>query len=198
MADLAITGLVFPLPDSQNAVAPTGRRWSKGWRSADPPWPCPVWLPRQLAHAQERSRMVGRIGWAPATAHGIGSSRRYQVECGVVRRPKERRHGDLRGLRRRRLAAPSGGLQTEASRPWGHGGDRRRPTAGSSEEGEGMLEQWDLWFPAVGATGLSFARSEVDAEAAGDRVLVHAAPPKLDVTVRDETGKVIAEGRGLE
>jgi hypothetical protein len=61
-----------------------------------------------------------------------------------------------------------------------------------------MLEQWDLWFPAVGATGLSFARSEVDAEAAGDRVLVHAAPPKLDVTVRDVTGKVIAEGRGLE
>jgi hypothetical protein len=61
-----------------------------------------------------------------------------------------------------------------------------------------MLEQWDLWFPAVGATGLSFARSEVDAQAAGDRVLVHAAPPKLDVTVRDETGKVIAEGRGLE
>ena len=61
-----------------------------------------------------------------------------------------------------------------------------------------MLEQWDLWFPAVGATGLSFARSEVDAEAAGDRVLVHAAPPKLDVTVRDKTGKVIAEGRGLE
>jgi hypothetical protein len=61
-----------------------------------------------------------------------------------------------------------------------------------------MLEQWDLWFPAVGATGLSFARSEVDAEAAGDRVLVHAAPPKLEVTVRDETGRVIAEGRGLE
>jgi hypothetical protein len=66
------------------------------------------------------------------------------------------------------------------------------------EEENGMLEQWDLWFPAVGATGLSFARSEVDAEAAGDRVLVHAAPPKLEVTVRDETGKVIAEGRGLE
>ena len=61
-----------------------------------------------------------------------------------------------------------------------------------------MLEQWDLWFPAVGATGLSFARSKVDAEASGDRVLVHAAPPKLEVTVRDETGKVIAEGRGLE
>ena len=92
MADLAITGLVFPLPDSQNAVAPTGRRWSKGWRSADPPWACPVWLPRQLAHAQERSRMVGRMGWAPATAHGIGSSRRYQV--GAVL-PGDRRSGAM-------------------------------------------------------------------------------------------------------
>jgi hypothetical protein len=61
-----------------------------------------------------------------------------------------------------------------------------------------MLEQWDLWFPAVGATGLSFARSEVDAEAAGDRVLVHAAPPELAVTVRDEAGRVLAEGHGLE
>jgi hypothetical protein len=60
------------------------------------------------------------------------------------------------------------------------------------------LEQWDLWFPAVGATGLSFARSEVDAEAAGRRVLVHAAPPKLAVTVRDQAGSVRAEGQGLE
>ena len=58
--------------------------------------------------------------------------------------------------------------------------------------------QWDLWFPAAGAAALSFARSEVDAEAAGDRVLVHAAPPKLAVTVRDQAGKVVAENRGLE
>jgi len=61
-----------------------------------------------------------------------------------------------------------------------------------------MLEYWDLWFPGVGATGLSFARSKVDAGAAGDRVLVHAAPPKLAVTVRDEAGRVVAEGTGLE
>ena len=61
-----------------------------------------------------------------------------------------------------------------------------------------MLEHWDLWFPAAGATGLSFARSRVDSEAAGDRVLVHAAPPKLSVTVRDQAGKVLAEGTGLE
>ena len=61
-----------------------------------------------------------------------------------------------------------------------------------------MLEHWDLWFPAAGATGLSFARCRVDSEAAGDRVLVHAAPPKLSVTVRDQAGKVLAEGTGLE
>ena len=61
-----------------------------------------------------------------------------------------------------------------------------------------MLEQWDLWFPAAAATGLSFARSKVDSEAAGDRLLVHAAPPGLDVTVRDVAGAVVAEGIGLE
>jgi hypothetical protein len=61
-----------------------------------------------------------------------------------------------------------------------------------------MLEHWDLWFPAAAATGLSFARSKVDSEAAGDRLLVHAAPPGLDVTVRDAAGAVVAEGRGLE
>jgi hypothetical protein len=61
-----------------------------------------------------------------------------------------------------------------------------------------MLEIWDLWMPSVGATGLSFARSRVDAEAAGDRLLVHAAPPQLAVTVRGEDGTVLAEGQGLE
>jgi hypothetical protein len=61
-----------------------------------------------------------------------------------------------------------------------------------------MLEIWDLWMPSVGATGLSFARSRVDAEAAGDRLLVHAAPPQLAVTVRSEDGMVVAEGLDLE
>jgi hypothetical protein len=60
-----------------------------------------------------------------------------------------------------------------------------------------MLEQWDLWFPSAGATGVSFARSRVEAKAAGDRLLVHAAPPELDVTVRGEDGRVLAEGLGL-
>ena len=49
-----------------------------------------------------------------------------------------------------------------------------------------MLEQWDLWFPSAAATGVSFARSLVEADAAGERLLVHAAPPQLDVTVRGE------------
>jgi hypothetical protein len=61
-----------------------------------------------------------------------------------------------------------------------------------------MTETWDLWFPQAGATGLSFCRTQVDGEVAGDRVLVHAAPPTLDVVVRDESGAVVARGEGLE
>ncbi|WP_139307340.1 hypothetical protein [Micromonospora pattaloongensis] len=61
-----------------------------------------------------------------------------------------------------------------------------------------MNEVWDLWMPHVGATGLSFARSRVGAEVAGDRLLVHAAPPVLDVTVRGEDGSPRAEGRDLK
>ena len=61
-----------------------------------------------------------------------------------------------------------------------------------------MNEVWDLWYPAVGATGMSFARSRVDSAIAGGRVLVHAAPPKLNVTVRSDNGEVIAGGDTLE
>lgn len=61
-----------------------------------------------------------------------------------------------------------------------------------------MQEIWDLWIPDVGATGLSFARSRVDRAIAGDLVMVHAAPPKLSVTVRRDDGTVVAEGLGLE
>ncbi len=60
------------------------------------------------------------------------------------------------------------------------------------------LETWDLWFPGPGATGMSFARSRVNANDAGDRVLVHAAPLKLQVTVRDTAGNLVATGEGLE
>jgi hypothetical protein len=61
-----------------------------------------------------------------------------------------------------------------------------------------MHEVWDLWFPSAGATGVSFARCRVDPKAAGDRVLVHAAPPVLNVTVRDQNGSVVASGDELE
>jgi hypothetical protein len=61
-----------------------------------------------------------------------------------------------------------------------------------------MSEIWDLWFPDAGATGVSFARSRVAAKVAGDRLLVHAAPPRLDVTVRGEDGQILAVGENLE
>ncbi len=61
-----------------------------------------------------------------------------------------------------------------------------------------MAHIWDLWFPAAGATGMSFCRSRIEAAAAGELVLVHAAPPVLDVTVVDESGVVVARGAGLE
>lgn len=60
------------------------------------------------------------------------------------------------------------------------------------------LETWDLWLPGPGATGMSFARSRVNPNDTRDRVLVHAAPTKLQVTVRDAAGNLIATGDGLE
>jgi hypothetical protein len=60
------------------------------------------------------------------------------------------------------------------------------------------LETWDLWYPGPGATGLPFARARVNAAEAADRLLVHAAPQKLQVTVRDQSGTVVASGEGLE
>ncbi|TMF30933.1 MAG: hypothetical protein E6I25_02120 [Chloroflexi bacterium] len=60
------------------------------------------------------------------------------------------------------------------------------------------IEVWDLWLPGPGATGLPFARSRISGADAGDRLLVHAAPPKLQVTVRDASGTVLATGDGLE
>jgi hypothetical protein len=64
----------------------------------------------------------------------------------------------------------------------------------TNKEEQPMLEIWDLWMPSVGATGLSFARSRVDDQAAGSRLLVHAAPPELEVVVHDQDGNVIAQG----
>jgi hypothetical protein len=55
----------------------------------------------------------------------------------------------------------------------------RRPQSSAD-----MVEIWDLWFPNAGATGLSFARCRVGADAAADRVLVHAAPRRLEARPR--------------
>ena len=57
------------------------------------------------------------------------------------------------------------------------------------------MEVWDLWFPKAGSTGLPFARGRVRST---EVMLVHAAPPFLTVTVRDDAGNVLAEGKDLE
>jgi hypothetical protein len=59
-------------------------------------------------------------------------------------------------------------------------------------------EIWDLWFPSAGATGIPFARARVEGDVAGDRVLVHAAPRKLNVDVRADDGTLVARGEELE
>ena len=61
-----------------------------------------------------------------------------------------------------------------------------------------QLETWDLWYPGPGATGMPFARARVNARDAAERLLVHAAPQKLQVTVRDQSGNVLARGDSLE
>lgn len=60
---------------------------------------------------------------------------------------------------------------------------------------EQNTQDWDLWYPKAGATGIPFARGRVEAV---DVLLVHAAPPVLTVTVRDSNGQALAEGKDLE
>ena len=77
------------------------------------------------------------------------------------------------------------------------------PLAGRVGEGVNTsmaenLETWDLWYPGPGATGLPFARSRINARDAAERLLVHAAPQKLQVAVRDAAGKLLATGDRLE
>ena len=56
------------------------------------------------------------------------------------------------------------------------------------------IQVWDLWFPDAAAQGLAFARGRLDAT---NVLLVHAAPETLDVAVRDDNGRLLAEGKGL-
>jgi hypothetical protein len=53
---------------------------------------------------------------------------------------------------------------------------------------------WDIWYPDAGAQGLPFARGRLDATAV---LLVHAAPERLDVAVRTDDGRLLAQGKGL-
>ena len=53
---------------------------------------------------------------------------------------------------------------------------------------------WDLWYPDAAAQGLPFARGRLDAV---DALLVHAAPETLDVVVRNDEGRLVAEGKRL-
>lgn len=53
---------------------------------------------------------------------------------------------------------------------------------------------WDLWIADTGATGLSFARGRLDPT---EVLLVHAAPPQLNVEVRADDGTVLARGNDL-
>jgi hypothetical protein len=56
------------------------------------------------------------------------------------------------------------------------------------------MQTWDLWYPEAAATGLPFARGQLDPTAV---LWVHAAPDALAVTVRDEPGQVVAQGENL-
>ena len=56
-------------------------------------------------------------------------------------------------------------------------------------------EDWELWYPQAGATGLLFGRCRV---AAGYTVaLVHAAPQMLTAVVRGADGAIMAQGQDL-
>src|SRR5689334_7575116 len=59
---------------------------------------------------------------------------------------------------------------------------------------EQQTEDWDIWYPKAGATGIPFARGRVTAT---ETLLVHAAPPVLTVAVRGSDGCVLAEGKDL-
>jgi hypothetical protein len=54
---------------------------------------------------------------------------------------------------------------------------------------------WDLWYPNAASQGLPFARGRLDAT---DRLLVHAAPDTIDVSVRNDAGILLASGASLE
>ena len=54
---------------------------------------------------------------------------------------------------------------------------------------------WEIRSPDGGSSGLEFARARMDA---ADRVLVHAAPSRIDVEVFDEERTLVASARRLK
>jgi hypothetical protein len=57
------------------------------------------------------------------------------------------------------------------------------------------IQVWDLWYPDAAAQGMPFARGRVDAT---EVMLVHAAPDRLRVEVRDDDGRLVTRADGLE
>jgi len=57
------------------------------------------------------------------------------------------------------------------------------------------MEVWDLWYPKAGATGIAFARGRIADST--QVMLVHAAPPVLTVTVRQDDNQLVAMGKDL-
>ncbi len=53
---------------------------------------------------------------------------------------------------------------------------------------------WDLWIADTGSTGVSFARGRLNPT---DVLLVHSAPPQLNIEVRDDNGTLLARGNDL-
>jgi len=60
---------------------------------------------------------------------------------------------------------------------------------------EQQAEDWDIWYPKAGATGIPFARGRTGQQA--EVMLVHAAPDVLTVTIRAVDGRLLAEGKDL-
>lgn len=56
------------------------------------------------------------------------------------------------------------------------------------------MHTWSLWYPKAAATGLLFARGQIDPTAT---LLVHAAPDVLTVEIVDSEGQPFARGVDL-
>lgn len=56
-------------------------------------------------------------------------------------------------------------------------------------------EDWDIWYPKAGATGIPFGRGRIDTTAI---LLVHAAPPVLTASIYNQDGGRIGFGKDLE